>query len=61
MEAERFLEEQDIFDSVPDGPAKFECKSLCCLLYNMASMKFFNELICHLVLLFDQRGFVDCS
>ena len=28
MEAEKFLEEQDIFDSVPDGPAKFECKSL---------------------------------
>ena len=28
MEAEKFLEEQDIFDFVPDGPAKFECKSL---------------------------------
>ena len=26
MEAEKFLEEQDIFDTVPEGPAKFECK-----------------------------------
>ena len=61
MEAEKFLEEQDIFDFVPDGPAKFECKCLFCLLYNMASMMIFNELICHLVLLFDQQAFVDSS
>ena len=61
MEAEKFLEEQDIFDIVPDGPAKFECKSLCCLLYNMASVIILNELLCHFVLLFDQQGFVDSS